>query len=290
MGRETGRHGDAKMKSGVVTPEKEWAKTWHAARLDVELLHGSYLNQAFHRHSHEYYVICVIERGFQSFTHKGTKYFTPPGGLILINPDAVHTGEAADEQGFEMICIYPTVFHMQNALEEVTGSHHPAPYFSNVRVDNPWATQSIRTLHRAILSSADSLESETNFVWTMAELVMQFAELHPEPQKLGTEREAIRRVCRLIEERFAEGISLAELAQHASLSPYYLLRVFRTQVGMPPNAYLESVRIRHAQRLIEEGFPLAEVAAEVGFSSQSHLTRCFKKIIGVTPGQYAQRR
>lgn len=58
---------------------------------------------------------------------------------------------------------------------------------------------------------------------------------------------------------------------------------------MPPDTYLESVRIRHAQRLIAEGKPLADVAAEVGFSSQSHLTHRFKRIIGVTPGQFAQQ-
>jgi AraC-like DNA-binding protein len=88
---------------------------------------------------------------------------------------------------------------------------------------------------------------------------------------------------------FCQGISLTQLADHVSLSPYYLLRVFRAEVGMPPYTYLESVRIRHAQRLIEAGIPLAEVAVEVGFSSQSHLTRRFKQIIGVTPGQYAQQ-
>jgi AraC-like DNA-binding protein len=91
-----------------------------------------------------------------------------------------------------------------------------------------------------------------------------------------------------IDEHFAENITLNRLAQHVSLSPYYLLRAFRAEVGMPPYAYLESVRIRHTQQLIKTGKPLAEVAAEVGFSSQSHMTRQFKKIIGVTPGQYAQ--
>ena len=74
-----------------------------------------------------------------------------------------------------------------------------------------------------------------------------------------------------------------------ALSPYYLLRAFRAEVGMPPHAYLESIRIRRAQRLIEAGQPLAEVAAEMGFSSQSHLTQRFKQIIGVTPGQYARQ-
>jgi len=90
-----------------------------------------------------------------------------------------------------------------------------------------------------------------------------------------------------IEEHSAESVTLNVLAQYVSLSPYYLLRAFRSAVGMPPYAYLESVRIRHTQRLIKEGMPLAEVAAEAGFSSQSHMTRQFKKIIGVTPGQYA---
>ncbi len=270
--------------------EKEWARTWHNARLDLELLQGFYVDHAFPRHSHDYYVICLIERGFQSFTHQGTKHFTSPGGVILINPGAVHTGEAADEQGFEMLCLYPTVSHMQTALDELTGSHHAHPFFADVRVDHPWATDSIRSLHRALTGGADALECESRFTWTLAQLVKRFADTHPNEPKLGTERKAIRQACRYIEERFAEGISLTQLAEHVSLSPYYLLRVFRAEMGMPPYAYLESVRIRQAQRLIEAGQPLADVAVEVGFSSQSHLTRRFKQFIGVTPGQYAQRQ
>jgi AraC-like DNA-binding protein len=92
-----------------------------------------------------------------------------------------------------------------------------------------------------------------------------------------------------MEDCFAEGLTLNQLAQHVGLSPYYFLRVFRAEVGMPPYAYLESVRIRHAQHMIKTGKSLAEVALEVGFSSQSHMTRLFKKIIGTTPGQYAQQ-
>jgi AraC-like DNA-binding protein len=268
---------------------KEWARTWHHARLDIELLQGFYVDHTFPRHSHDYYVICLVERGFQSFTHQGTKHFTPPGGVILINPGAVHTGEAADEQGFEMLCLYPTLSHMQTALDELTGSHHALPFFADVRVDHPWAADSIRVLHRALTRDAGALECESRFTWTLAQLVKRFADTHPDEPKLGTERKAIRQACRYIEERFAEGISLTQLAEQVSLSPYYLLRVFRAQVGMPPYAYLESVRIRQAQRLIEAGKPLAEVAVEVGFSSQSHLTHRFKRIIGVTPGQYAQQ-
>jgi len=97
------------------------------------------------------------------------------------------------------------------------------------------------------------------------------------------------RARRYVEERYADGLRLQQLAEHVSLSPYYFLRVFRAEVGMPPHAYLDSVRVRHAQRLIEAGEPLARVAADVGYSSQSHFTRSFKRIIGATPGQYARQ-
>jgi AraC-like DNA-binding protein len=105
---------------------------------------------------------------------------------------------------------------------------------------------------------------------------------------LGRERQAVRQARRYIEEHFARGITLSQLAEYVALSPYYLLRVFKAEVGMPPYTYLESVRIAEAQRLIEAGQPLADVALAAGFSSQSHLTQRFKQIIGVTPGQYAQ--
>jgi AraC-like DNA-binding protein len=98
----------------------------------------------------------------------------------------------------------------------------------------------------------------------------------------------VRRAQDYIDARFVEGVRLDDLARHVALSPYYLLRVFRAEVGLPPHAYLDNVRIRHAERLILAGHPLAQVAAEVGFSSQSHLTRQFKRVLGVTPGQYAR--
>jgi AraC-like DNA-binding protein len=268
---------------------KEWTKFSHHSQLDVGLLHAYYVRHAYPRHSHDYYVICLIERGNQSFTHRGTKHSTPAGGVILINPGAVHTGEAADRQGFEMRSLYPTTSLMETAFSEVTGRHQGLPFFKEVRVDHRWATNSILALHKAISQGASSLECESRVLWTLAQLIKRYADVKTAEYPLGTERKAVQQVRQYIEECFAEGITLNQLARHVALSPYYLLRIFHAEVGMPPHAYLESVRIRHAQRLIETGRPLAEVALEVGFGSQSQLTRHFKKIIGATPGQYAQQ-
>ena len=268
---------------------KEWTKLWHNHQVDIRLLQAHYLRHAYPRHSHDYYVICLIERGHQSFFHQGAKHLTPPGGIILINPGAVHTGEPVDEQGFEMRSLYPTISHMETAIFELTGRHQALPFFGDVRVDHAWAMKSVLSLHKALLQGANSLECESRFLWTLAQLIKRYADTTATEQALGKEKRAIQQARRYIEECFARGVRLHELAEQVGLSPYYLLRAFRAEVGMPPYAYLESVRIRHAQQLIEAGKPLAEVALEVGFSSQSHLTNRFKKIIGVTPGQYAQQ-
>jgi AraC-like DNA-binding protein len=230
-------------------------------------------------------MMCVCRKR----VYEGTKYYTPPGGVILINPGVAHTGEAAAEQGFEMRCLYPTTTHMQSAVFELTGRQQALPFFSEVRVDHPWVIESVLALHQALSQATSPLECESRFTWTLTQLIKHYADIRFAEQRVGQERKAVRQARYYIEEHFAQGLTLTQLAEHVSLSPYYLLRVFRAEVGMPPYAYLESVRIRQTQRLIEAGQPLAEVAFAVGFSSQSHLTHRFKQIIGVTPGQYAQQ-
>jgi len=267
---------------------KEWTKIGHNPHLDLRFLHAYYVQHAYPRHSHDYFVICLIERGRQSFLHDGSKYATPPGGVILINPGAVHTGEAADEQGFEMLSLYPTTSQMETIASELTGRHQGLPFFKDVRIDDPWATKNLWSLHKALFNASNSLEHESRFTWVMTQLVKRYADVSYTERKLGREKKLVEQVCSYIHENFVNGVSLSEMAQYVALSPYYLLRVFRAEVGMPPYVYLENVRVRYAQKRIEEGRPLADVALESGYSSQSHMTRHFKRIIGVTPGQYAQ--
>ena len=267
---------------------KEWAKLKHNTNLDVGVLHSRYIHYSYPRHSHDYYVISLIEQGRQSFTHKGEKYTTPAGGVILINPGVVHTGEPVDERGFELRSLYPTLSHMKMAAFELTGRNLAVPFFNDVRLDNPWLSRSILVLHKFLMQDSTTMEVESQFIWFLTQLIKRYTDAPITEQKPGEENKAIQKARRYIEDHFAYGISLDSLSHHVALSPYYLLRVFCAEVGMPPHAYLESVRIRHAQRLIRTGKPLAEIAIEVGFSSQSHMTRSFKKIIGVTPGQYAQ--
>jgi AraC-like DNA-binding protein len=73
------------------------------------------------------------------------------------------------------------------------------------------------------------------------------------------------------------------------MSKCHLVHLFHKELGLPPHAYQIQLRVAHARRLVASGTPLAEVASLTGFADQSHLTRLFKRIVGVPPGQYAAR-
>ena len=67
-------------------------------------------------------------------------------------------------------------------------------------------------------------------------------------------------------------------------------RAFRAAYGLPPHAYLTNLRVQRARELLDAGLRPAEVAAHVGFTDQAHLTRHFKRVVGVPPGAYALGR
>jgi hypothetical protein len=65
-----------------------------------------------------------------------------------------------------------------------------------------------------------------------------------------------------------------------------LLRSFRAEVGMPPYAWLAQHRVARARVLLEQGHRPADAATLTGFADQAHLTRWFRRVVGVTPGAY----
>lgn len=269
---------------------KEWSKLWYNPQLDLESFQAVCIKRGFPAHMHDYYVFCLIEEGLQSFSFQKAKHLTPPGGLIILNPGDTHTGEPADPYGFEYRALYPKTAHMEEAAFELLGERRnpQAPFFPRVRIDDPDLAAAVRALHLALRNEASPLQRESLFLMVLAKAITQYAEMRPALPGLGQERRAVKQACLYIREHAAEGITLTALANHVHLSRYYFLRVFRETVGMPPHAYLESVRIGKAKQLLEQGLPLNRVAHESGFSDQSHFTNRFKRFIGVTPGRYVQ--
>jgi AraC family transcriptional regulator len=96
-----------------------------------------------------------------------------------------------------------------------------------------------------------------------------------------------KRVAAYIEERVADDIPLATLAELARLSPYHFCRSFKRSFGMPPHRYHASRRIERAKQLLaDRELSVTAIALDVGFSETSTFTAAFHRLTGQTPSGY----
>src|SRR5262245_46464653 len=101
-------------------------------------------------------------------------------------------------------------------------------------------------------------------------------------------RGRLRAVVEYIEEHLDACPTLGQMAAVARLSPYHFARQFKAATGLPPHQYVIMRRVERARELLQAGedLPLAEVALRAGFSDQSQFSHHFKRLVGVTPGQF----
>jgi AraC-like DNA-binding protein/ActR/RegA family two-component response regulator len=100
---------------------------------------------------------------------------------------------------------------------------------------------------------------------------------------------ALRRVRAYIDDHIGERISLDQLARQAGVSRFHFARQFRLSTGESPMGYLRRVRIERSKSILQtRETTIAEVAVRLGFSDQSHFTRIFGRLVGLSPGSFAR--
>ncbi|GAB5562193.1 MAG: hypothetical protein SynsKO_38400 [Synoicihabitans sp.] len=112
------------------------------------------------------------------------------------------------------------------------------------------------------------------------------------PPRLTVPEMMVERAIRIIEEHLLTGdqLRIEELARRLGCSTGHLHRAFQKTKGSTPYAYYMGRRVQEAaQRILEGDSPLAEIAAELGFADQAHLTRVFCSMRGITPACYRRR-
>jgi AraC family transcriptional regulator len=97
----------------------------------------------------------------------------------------------------------------------------------------------------------------------------------------------LRRATEFINDNLGRDIALAEIAASVEMSPYYFARLFKQSTGLAPHQYLLEQRVERAKVLLTEtAIPLAEIAYQLGFASQSHFTSLFRRLTATTPKAY----
>ena len=262
-------------------------KIWRSPILNgLRLIHGFNVTYDYPRHIHEEHCIAMVLQGTESYIFRGRSYVAGQGDLMLLNADEAHSSKSVRTE-YRVVQIHPD---MLMRIGREVGTKTEVYCFSNPVLRDLLTFRSLLNLHIELELNASSLELESRLVSTVGSLLLRQNKNHSSYRPLGKEFSRVRRVQDYLRYHSSENISLAQLTSIAQLSPYYLIRVFARQVGVPPHEYQTQLRIARAKRLIETGHAISHVALVTGFFDQSHLTRNFKRIVGVPPGTYLTRR
>ncbi|SON53237.1 helix-turn-helix domain-containing protein [Vibrio tapetis] len=251
----------------------------------LELLDASYNKQNFSRHSHEGFTVGVIEQGAQRFFRTGGNHIAPQDSIILVNAEEVHNGHSATDYGWSYKAMYPLPCHFESLYLEGTQDQHRVPYFPEPVVHDPHLATQLRLLFKTLKEDKNRLLRESLVYATLSMLIQRHGKKKAD---LSTKNpgEALVIVKEFLDDFPQADVSLDDLAKLANLSPFYFVRCFQKQFGLPPHAYQIQARLRYAKSLLLKGFKISDVALEAGFHDQSHFHRHFKKAMGVTPGDY----
>ena len=270
-------------------PASEKCRIWKDEVLGLGLCEAFFTTHKFPKHSHDYFVVGLIARGCQSFVHRGTEYHTPTGGMIVLNPGDDHTGVPVNSRGFLWRAVYPTRDQMAEAAQGLGCLERKSVGFPRVRIDDPLLLDSFGRLHGALRNNDDAMDREALLAEFLALLVARHSNLEIGSKNPTQEGWVVEKAKRFLRENLSSNPTLGQVSKHLGVDRFRLIREFNRQLGMPPHAYLDCLRIQTAQQLLDKGLPLAEIALAVGFSDQSHFTKRFKRQIGVTPGKYLSR-
>lgn len=263
--------------------------TAHLLRTDLfggfAFLQGVDFETRLEPHVHASYVLGVIDAGAVNVSVGERSWMASTGSVLLLRPYEVHTELAAAVGGWSFRYLYPNEAVVRAALRLPAGGDRDALPFRAPVVDDDVLAAAIRRLFSQ-LSSGDNVTESRQALSGICELAR---DRHCLDTGMATSRGYRARIA-AARSAITSGrrrMTLPDMAAVAGLSEFYFSRVFRAVYGLPPYAFHEQVRIARAHDLILRGLSLTDVAFELGYSDQAHLTRHFRRGSFMTPGRFA---
>ncbi|MDQ0684651.1 AraC-like DNA-binding protein [Streptomyces achromogenes] len=248
-----------------------------AVRGVVEVFHAHFTGYAYPMHVHEAWTLLIVDDGAVRYDLDRHEHGTPHDTVSLLPPHVPHNGSPVTSDGFRKRVLY-----LDGGVlgEHLIGAAVDAP-----DLRDPVLRRRVGQLHSTLARPGDELEADSRLA-----LIGERLRVHlRDRRRAGPPRRdpaLARRLRELLDERVVEGLALEEAAGLVRAHPAHLVRAFSGAYGIAPHQYLTARRVDLARRLLLDGRPPGEVAAAAGFYDQAHLTRHFRKLVGVTPGRY----
>ena len=269
------------------TPRRESARlTLHPALGDLEMLVATYRDHAYALHTHPTWVFGAVTAGVERFRVGRTDNRAEPGSILVVNPEEPHDGEKGCDAGWSYRTCYPSPNLMREVADELELAD--LPMFASAVLPAPDLARAFVAAHD-MAAAGEGGDSETAMLVVLAAIVRRFGDRRARDGGARRPAGSAGRLALyddLVKADLAVQLRLADLAAAAGVTRFQVIRDFKRAAGMTPGRHVRDRRVRRACDLIGEGLPLAAVAAETGFADQSHMTRVFKVVKGVTPAAY----
>ncbi|WP_037604471.1 helix-turn-helix transcriptional regulator [Streptacidiphilus rugosus] len=260
----------------------EEVTAWHPEVPGIaEVFHAHFVQHRYPMHAHATWTLLIVDDGAVRYDLDRHERGAPSDRVSLLPPQVPHNGRAATALGFRKRVLY---------LEpEALGADLIGAAVDTPTLDDPLLRRRVHRLHHALRFPGEELEAESRLALICGRLrghLLRRTGPEPTPPR---DRGVAHRLRELIDARVVEGVSLEQAAAELYAGPAHLVRAFTREFGMAPHQYLTSRRVDLARALLLDGLPAGSVSTEAGFYDQSHLTRHFRRIVGVSPGRFARR-
>ncbi|MEN4922975.1 AraC family transcriptional regulator [Achromobacter spanius] len=258
-------------------PRQDWIRR-AAPSSRVERIEAYFGGHGYDMHRHDTYAIGRTLSGVQSFHYRRGYRHSLPGGTIVLHPDEAHDGQAGTDAGFRYRMIY-----VEPALIQQILGGRPLPFIR----DGLSADSRLYAASDALLRGAgepiDPLQEDD----ALFELAHALCAASGRPTgRRSPDYAAADRARHYIHASLDLPITLDDLARAAGVDRWSLSRDFRALFGTSPYRYVMLRRLDLARRFIAAGAPLAQAAADAGFTDQSHLTRRHVQAFGMAPDRW----
>jgi AraC-like DNA-binding protein len=257
-------------------------------------------------HWHDYYELILPVDGSGRFTMGGWEVSFEPGDLLIVDTLRLHGVSALSGPHRSLVVLFPASFIAGSggllgdaAFLDPLRSRPPgmAPMLKATHPSAPKVHEALLALHEACNAAGSSRERypacKLHLLTVLHHLREAFG-VQTHDARIAAREEArsvrLKRVFKLLAERFTEPLSVAEAAAAAGMSSTVFRGFFKHTTGLTLVDYVRQMRLAHAaQRLRDSDDSIADIAAATGFCDQSYLHRCFTRQYHCAPLHYRQK-
>lgn len=243
-------------------------------------------------HSHPFSELFYVVNGQGSFLAEGSEFYVKRSDMVIINPHVQHTEKSLPNAPLDYIVLgieglsfsFEKIAAAQAGVSMETASGTVYKY--NVANTNVYAYLNI--MLEEISRQEENYETVCqNLLEVLLICMLRNDTLSLVPDNNLLLNRECTQIKNYLDANYSETITLDTLAALTHMNKYYIAHAFTKYAGISPINYLVQKRIQEGKSLLEStSYSIAQIAAMLGFSSQSYFSQAFRKATGQTPMQY----